>query len=1049
MGGRSTWSPLIPAAYRALAAPLGPFALTGAGAIALAFLASVVDAAPGAAFWIRAELTVAALTATICASQSLRGTRERVRIVRTWLTAAIGLWFAAEVVQNIEIAAGSTAAPALSNVPFVVVLACAGGAYAAALRGHLRPREELAVYLDGAIVFFAAAAVMLTLFGETAATSIGAGINLAYAIFFVATTGATLVLDLAVRAERRPSGPYVVLLGLVLLGVGFVWRVVAPITGQEVGAPAHFEALGVFVVMLGTITWTDAVDTDAAYTQLAARLRSALPLVAVGLMPPLVAIFVARPVPGILGILTILAIGLVLVSVAIRQSVLLRDREEAFDRQQELSNELTSAEAKYRALVERQPGVVYLAEPGIAGRWLYVSPQVEAMLGFARQAWIDDSELWAQRIHPDDRERVLREEAIPVSERLHASMKREYRLLAADGHEVWVLEDESVAETNAEGTATLMQGVLLDITERKDAERALRLSEEQQRRIIETASYAFVGMGRDGRVIDWNQQATDTFGWTRAEALGRTVAELIIPEAQRATHERGMRHYLATGEGPILSKRIEVTAVDRAGREFPVELTIWPIDTGGEIRFNALVDDISTRRKLEDQLREQALHDPLTTLANRVLFVDRIHHALERDPEDGLPAAAVLALNLDDFKMVNNSLGHACGDDLLRAVATRLRVTARQENTAARIGGDEFAILLERPQPEDAEDLASRILESMSRPFELDGQVVSIHVSIGIAISGQHGALADELLRNADLAMYRAKARGKNRWAAYETGMHEQTLRGLSLRRRLAAAVANEQLEVHYQPIVALSNGAVVGLEALLRWRDEDGQFVPPSEIIPLAEETGLILPIGRFVLERACRDAQAWQAELRDGETLDIAVNVSGVQLEDASLIADIDRALSLSGLPAGALIIEITESALSTDSLSTIRSLRAIRARGIRTALDDFGTGYSSLARLRRFPVEMVKIDREFVGAMVEEREAALVQSIIDLGRNLSMSVVAEGIENIAQLSALRTAGATLGQGYYFSKPLPPDAVGPMLAIGHLPLPRRGPRLAVELGA
>jgi diguanylate cyclase (GGDEF)-like protein/PAS domain S-box-containing protein len=556
-------------------------------------------------------------------------------------------------------------------------------------------------------------------------------------------------------------------------------------------------------------------------------------------------------------------------------------------------------------------------------------------------------------------------------------------------------------------------------------------------------------MDIEGRVVDWNQRATDTFGWSRDEAMGRTVAELIIPPNQRAAHTNGLRHYLRSGEGPILSKRIEVTANHRGGREFPVELTVWPIRTGGEVRFSALIDDISSRRQLEDQLREQALHDPLTTLANRVLFVDRVHHALERPEEDGQAAAAVLVVGVDAFRTVNDGLGHAAGDALLIEVGTRLRLTARAEDTTARLGGDQFAILLEQPTPGDAEELATRVLASMRLPFEIgEHPPVSIHASVGIAISGEHGRTSEDLVRNADLAMYRAKARGRNRFERYETGMHEETLQRLDLRRRLEEAVAMKRLDVHYQPIVALANGAIVGLEALLRWRDQDGRYVPPTYVIPTAEETGLILPIGRFVLERACREAVAWQAA-HGGAPLDIAVNVSGVQLEDAAFIGDLDRVLSLTGLDPGSLILEITESALSSDSLNTIRTIRDIRARGVRTALDDFGTGYSSLERLRRFPVDMVKIDRGFIGAMGNERDAALVQSIIDLGSMLTMSVVAEGIETEAQLSALRARGATLGQGFYFSKPVPPEAVGPLLVVGRLPLPKRQRPRAVARGA
>jgi EAL domain-containing protein (putative c-di-GMP-specific phosphodiesterase class I) len=326
---------------------------------------------------------------------------------------------------------------------------------------------------------------------------------------------------------------------------------------------------------------------------------------------------------------------------------------------------------------------------------------------------------------------------------------------------------------------------------------------------------------------------------------------------------------------------------------------------------------------------------------------------------------------------------------------------------------------------------------------------VSALGSIGIALSGDHGSTPEELLRNADLAMYLAKARGKNRHELYEPGMHEQAMRRLSMKAELERALANDELDVHYQPIVSLHDGSVIGLEALLRWRGPDGQFVAVPEIIAIAEETGLILPIGRFVMERACRDARRWQEEMGADEKLDIAINVSIVQLENGTLIQDVDRALAESGLPPTSLVLEITESALSTDSLDSVRTIRALRARGIRLALDDFGTGYSSLARLRRFPVDIVKIDRSFVTAINKSREGVLVQSILDLGRSLEMEVVAEGIETEAQMLALRARGATLGQGYYFARPLQQDAVTTVLSIGKLPLPLKRRRTAVARGA
>jgi diguanylate cyclase (GGDEF)-like protein/PAS domain S-box-containing protein len=1030
--------------------PLAALVLVGLVSLGAVMALSPAPDAPGVAAWTRVELTLASAISLAAAAVSIRGTSGRIRRVRTWVTGGIGFWLLAEVIRDLEMMLGGGSEATVSHLPFVGVLVCAGGAYVSALRGHLRGSEEVAVYLDGAVVFCATAALMLTLFGQPASRDATSMIDLAYAIFFIATAGAALLLDLAIRAERRLRGAYVLLLGLVLVGMSFLWRVAAPPSAgpHEAGTPAHLLAAGIFVVMLGTITWTDAVDDNPAYVTLAARLRSTMPLAALGLTPVILIAQLLADLHGPVGALGGTSIALLLLSVAVRQSVLLRDRDSTLSREQRLTRELSTTEAKYRALVERHPGVVYLAEPGEHGRWHYVSPQIEEILGFTPEQWLADPTLWAQRIHPDDRERILAAEASPATAPARGSTRWEYRLIAADGRDVWVLDEEGVTQSDADGKPLLVQGVLLDITERKAAEEALRVSEEQTRLIIETASYAFIGMDADGRVIDWNQRAVDLFGWRRDEAIGAILADLVIPAESRAAHQQGLSHYLATGEGPILSQRVEVTALHRDGRDFPVELTIWPVRSGGTVRFNALVDDITVRKQLEEQLRHQALHDALTGLPNRVLFLDRVQHALDRaDANPGL-SVAVLFLDVDDFKTVNDSLGHTAGDQLLCAVADRLRTRLRPEDTAARLSGDEFAILIEDVVGAEPSAIASRLLGSLAEPFDVGGTPVSIQASIGVSLSGPNGGTPDELLRNADLAMYLAKARGKNRHELYTQGMHEQALRRLDLRHRLEQAISDERLEVAYQPVVSLTDGAIAGFEALLRWPDEERGLVPLAELIPLAEETGLIIPIGRFVLERACRDIRSFMAELGTDEPLSVAVNVSVVQLEHGSLVADVEHALSASGIDGHSLVLELTESSLTNDSLDTVRTLRTLRREGVRIALDDFGTGYSSLARLRAFAVDIVKIDRGFVAAMGTERGDLLVQSIIDLGRRLGMDVVAEGIETSAQLERLRERGAQLGQGYYFSRPVPAAAVPPLLAVGRLPLPRRR-RAAVVRGA
>jgi diguanylate cyclase (GGDEF)-like protein/PAS domain S-box-containing protein len=725
------------------------------------------------------------------------------------------------------------------------------------------------------------------------------------------------------------------------------------------------------------------------------------------------------------------ALKLLVVAVAVLQTVLLIRGASAIGRERALRRDVTKAEARYRTLVEQQPGVVYLAEPGALGRWHYVSPQIEAMFGFAPEEWTRDVSLWLQQLHPEDRDRVLLADA--VAGEAGRPYRLEYRILSRDGREVWVLDDLNPSRSDSDRPG-LLQGMLLDITEQKRSEAALRASEEQLRVIIETASYSFIGMDERGGVVEWNQQAERVFGWTRQEVLTQPLDELIIPAAQREAHRAGLKHYLATGDGPMLSTRIEVSALHRDGHEFPVDLTIWPVRTAGEVRFSALVDDITVRKQLEEQLRHHALHDPLTGLANRVLFTDRLHRTLAVAPTGEDASVAVLFIDLDDFKNVNVSIGREGGDELLVAVAKRIGTGLRTADTAARVGGEEFAVLLEQADHARPARLTARLLRLIAEPFRIHGTEVRVTASIGIALHGVDGTTAEELLRNANLAMSAAKAKGRGSSELYRGRMHREAVRRLELKAALEMAIAEGSLEVHYQPIVRLADGLVTGFEALLRWFDENDEPVSLAEVIPIAEESGLIVPIGRMVLRQACLEASNWRVRPITG-AVDVAVNISAAQFENGSLVADVRAALEESGLPPSSLILEMTESALIQESVPTIRSLRELRALGVRLALDDFGTGYSSLSHLRRFPIDIVKIDRSFVAGVTRKGGAALVRSIVDLGRTMNKAIIAEGIETVAQHRALQAMDCALGQGFLFARAMPADMAREILDVGRLP--------------
>ncbi len=452
------------------------------------------------------------------------------------------------------------------------------------------------------------------------------------------------------------------------------------------------------------------------------------------------------------------------------------------------------------------------------------------------------------------------------------------------------------------------------------------------------------------------------------------------------------------------------------------------------------VRDVSERRRLEQELLHQAFHDPLTGLANRALFRDRVSHALAlaRRRYRGI---TVLFVDLDDFKKVNDSLGHAEGDRLLVAAAERFRSCARAADTVARLGGDEFAILVEEMTgPDDEAALVDRLMAAMAQPFVLAGTEVFVSASIGLATAAWEET-ADDVLRNADMAMYTAKRGGKGRCATYQAHMYADVRERLELEAALRTALDSGQLEAHYQPVVDLASGHVTGLEALVRWRHPRRGLLGPQEFIQLAEETGLVTRVGQWMLREACRQAVRWRRAY-PGRGLTVAVNVSGRQLLDADVVEDTRAALVAAGIEPGAIVLEITESVLMQHTAGVLERLRDLKTLGVGLAIDDFGTGYSSLSYLQRFPIDTLKIARPFIEDVgVGGERAALARAIIGLGDTLRLATIAEGIETPEQRAALVDLGCRLGQGYLFAPPLPAADVDRLLAgaaLGQAPLLR-----------
>ncbi len=448
-------------------------------------------------------------------------------------------------------------------------------------------------------------------------------------------------------------------------------------------------------------------------------------------------------------------------------------------------------------------------------------------------------------------------------------------------------------------------------------------------------------------------------------------------------------------------------------------------------RQRQLQEALATSQETQRQLTHQALHDALTGLPNRVLFLDRVEHALARRPRTNT-TVAVLFIDLDDFKGVNDTLGHGAGDELLRATAQRLRPMVRNSDTCARLGGDEFAIVLEDANSVDvARVVAERVLGALRTTFPLGQQNVFIGASIGIALATANDT-ASELMRNADLAMYMAKTGGKHRAVVYESSMHAAVTRRVEVEQELRGALDRKEFLLNFQPIVSLETGAVTALEALVRWDHPVRGRIAPREFIPIAEQSGVILELGRWIVNQACHACVEWESASPTGG-VSVTVNVSGRELREASYVDHVRQALEASGLPPDRLILEVTENILVGNDKATIERLRALKTLGVLLAIDDFGTGYSSLAYLQQFPFDIIKIDKSFIDKLgIQGEESPLSGAVVSLGSALRLRTIAEGVETVEQYDRLRELGCLYGQGFLFARPLPAGWVMPVLQRG-----------------
>jgi diguanylate cyclase (GGDEF)-like protein/PAS domain S-box-containing protein len=689
---------------------------------------------------------------------------------------------------------------------------------------------------------------------------------------------------------------------------------------------------------------------------------------------------------------------------------------------------LREAEQRYRTLVEQLPAMTFTCDPNDVSKLLYVSPQIADVVGYTPEEWLESPSFWVDRLHPDDRELVLQTDI--QSNRTGDSYSMEYRFITRDGRTIWVNDTGQLIRDEV-GNPVVWQGISTNVTEYKLAEQQLRESEQRFRSLFDHHPDAVFSIDDIGRVLTANPAWEQITGYTRESFANWSFVRLVVPEDR----DRVLKQFTLTRAGE--PQTFQAAIVNRHDQRLDLNITSIPILVDGDIvGVHVVAQDVTLHQQLASQLAHQAYHDALTGLPNRIFFLGRLKQALRQGERSGM-IFAVLFLDLDDFKIINDSLGHSAGDRLLVEVAQRIHTCIRTGDTLARFGGDEFTLLLEDIRDErEAVSIAERVSAVLDDPFDIDGRQVFITASTGIVVARDSSVSPDDILRNADLAMYEAKNAGKNRHALFEPDMNSRVWRRLTVESELRQALARQDFEVLFQPIVDIRTGSLDSLEALLRWRHPERGVLAPDQFVEVAEQSGLILPIGRWVFSEASRHVRAWRMSSRSARDLRLNLNLSARQYQHPRLIEELAEILAESNLSPFAVTLEIKESVAMDQSPATIEILRRLKTLGVRLALDDFGTGFSAFSHLKRFPIGALKIDQSFIdGLGVEAEDTTIVRAVIAAAQAMHLTVTAEGIETVNQLRLLVELGCHLGQGHLIAPPLTPEQIDRLLETDSFP--------------